>query len=109
MPAVRERRRIKQKKIIRFCSGRSLRARRRAPRRLRSVHPTPTEPVMPHSCPQRAAFIARSPSTVRPSSGPDVRNTRTAIAAWCLRVVGWYRLERLLASIPDSNDDFGLA
>ncbi|HEF4775851.1 TPA: hypothetical protein SAP37_000658 [Burkholderia multivorans] len=27
---------------------------------------------------------------------------------WCARVVGWHRLERLLASIPDSNDDFGL-
>ncbi|HDV6324287.1 TPA: hypothetical protein RJR39_000319 [Burkholderia cenocepacia] len=63
---------------------------------------------MPHSCPQRAAFIARAPSAARPSSGPNARKTRTAIAAWCLRVVGWYRLERLLASIPDSNDDFGL-
>ncbi|AOJ17950.1 hypothetical protein ACMAVI_000293 [Burkholderia cenocepacia] len=63
---------------------------------------------MPHSCPQRAAFIARAPSVVHPSSGPNARNTRTAIAAWCLRVVGWYRIERLLASIPDSNDDFGL-
>ncbi|MGY4729058.1 hypothetical protein MRS60_27440 [Burkholderia pyrrocinia] len=57
---------------------------------------------MPHYCPQCAAFIARSPSR------PDARNDRTAIAAWCLRIVGWYRLERLLASIPDSNDDFGL-
>ncbi|ABK12592.1 conserved hypothetical protein [Burkholderia cenocepacia HI2424] len=85
-----------------------MRARRRVPQRLRSPHPTPTEPVMPHSCPQRAAFIARSPSAARPSSGPNARNTRTAIAAWGLRIVGWYRLERLLASIPDSNDDFGL-
>ncbi|MBL3965935.1 hypothetical protein H3O04_25975 [Burkholderia sp. KCJ3K979] len=63
---------------------------------------------MPHSCLQRAAFIARAPSAARPSSGPNARNTRTAIAAWGLRIVGWYRLERLLASIPDSNDDFGL-
>ncbi|MFB5149141.1 hypothetical protein WJH60_06060 [Burkholderia orbicola] len=63
---------------------------------------------MPHSCPQRAAFIARAPSAARPSSGPNARNTRTTIAAWGLRIVGWYRLERLLASIPDSNDDFGL-
>ncbi|WP_205169912.1 hypothetical protein [Burkholderia sp. LMG 13014] len=47
---------------------------------------------MPHQClAQRAAFTAPSPS-----------------ATWCLRIVGWYRLERLLASIPDSNDDFGL-
>jgi len=23
-------------------------------------------------------------------------------------MIGWYRLERLLASIPDSNDDFGI-
>ncbi|RQV31044.1 hypothetical protein DF027_34500 [Burkholderia cenocepacia] len=85
-----------------------MRARRRARRRLRSPHPTPTEPVMPHSCPQRAAFIARAPSAAHPSSGPNASNTRTAIAAWGLRIVGWYRLERLLASIPDSNDDFGL-
>ncbi|KVH58730.1 hypothetical protein WS89_01685 [Burkholderia sp. MSMB1072] len=63
---------------------------------------------MPHYCPQRAAFIARSRCAARPSSGPHARHGRTAIAAWCLRIVGWYRLERLLASIPDSNDDFGL-
>ncbi|WP_185634201.1 hypothetical protein [Burkholderia contaminans] len=63
---------------------------------------------MPHQClAPRAAFTARSPSAAnRPSSGP--RNDRTPIAAWCLRIVGWTRLERLLASIPDSNDDFGL-
>ncbi|RQU08011.1 hypothetical protein DF153_28200 [Burkholderia cenocepacia] len=63
---------------------------------------------MPQYCPLRAAFIAPSPPAARPSSGPDSRNGRTAIAMWCLRVVGGYRLERLLASIPDSNDDFGL-
>ncbi|WP_279612898.1 hypothetical protein [Burkholderia latens] len=34
---------------------------------------------------------------------------RAALAACCLRMIGWYRLERLLASIPDSNDDFGIA
>ena len=63
-----------------------------------------------HPCVVRsAAFIARSPSVApRPSSGSRSRNDRTTIAAWCLRIVGWYRLERLLASIPDSNDDFGL-
>ncbi|CAB3972774.1 hypothetical protein BCO9919_05464 [Burkholderia cenocepacia] len=66
---------------------------------------------MPHQClAPRAAFTARSPSAAnRPSSGS--RNDRTVFAtviAWCLRIVGWYRLERLLASIPDSNDDFGL-
>ncbi|CAD6554729.1 hypothetical protein LMG24235_05533 [Paraburkholderia sabiae] len=37
---------------------------------------------------------------------PDLRRTlyvfMTAIAAR----LGWYRLERLLNSIPDSNDDF---
>lgn len=65
---------------------------------------------MPHQClAQRVALTASSPSaTPRPSSGPRSRNDHTAIAAWCLRIVGGYRLERLLASIPDSNDDFGL-
>ncbi|BAX63075.1 hypothetical protein [Burkholderia stabilis] len=64
---------------------------------------------MPHYCPQCAALIARSPSrAARLPSRPDARNDRIAIAAWCLRIVGWYRLERLFASIPDSNDDFGL-
>ncbi|WP_175965390.1 hypothetical protein [Burkholderia sp. BCC0322] len=67
---------------------------------------------MPHQClVQRAAFTVRSPSAApRPSSGSRSRSRddRTTLAAWCLRIVGWYRLERLLASIPDSNDDFGL-
>lgn len=64
---------------------------------------------MPHQClAQRTALTAPSPATTRPSSGPRTRGHRTTFAAWCLRIVGWYRLERLLASIPDSNDDFGL-
>ncbi|WP_412025505.1 hypothetical protein [Burkholderia cepacia] len=64
---------------------------------------------MPHYCPLRASFIAPSPSgATRPSSAPRSRNGRAAIITWCLRIIGWYRLERLLASIPDSNDDFGL-
>ncbi|MBN3824385.1 hypothetical protein G3O00_12280 [Burkholderia sp. Ac-20384] len=86
-----------------------MRVRRRAPRRLRWPHPTPTETVMPHQClVQRTALTAPSPATTHPSSGPRSRSNRTTFAAWCLRIVGWYRLERLLASIPDSNDDFGL-
>ncbi|MCA7899775.1 hypothetical protein LGM39_10365 [Burkholderia cepacia] len=67
---------------------------------------------MPHCLAQRAALTAPSPAATHPSSGPRSRsrsrNDRTTIAARCLRIVGWYRLERLLASIPDSNDDFGL-
>ncbi|WP_175956834.1 hypothetical protein [Burkholderia sp. BCC0405] len=65
---------------------------------------------MPHQClVQRAACTVRSPSTApRPSSGSRSRDVRATLAARCLRIVGWYRLERLLASIPDSNDDFGL-
>ncbi|OXI80563.1 hypothetical protein CFB50_18990 [Burkholderia sp. AU33423] len=87
-----------------------MRVRRRAPRHLRWPHPTPTETVMPHQClAQRAAFTARPRSAAtRPSSGRHSRSNRAPITAWCLRIVGWYRLERLLASIPDSNDDFGL-
>lgn len=61
---------------------------------------------MPHCLAQRTALTTPAPATpTHSSSGP---NARTPIAAWCLRIVGWYRLERLLASIPDSNDDFGL-
>ncbi|AOI59178.1 hypothetical protein [Burkholderia diffusa] len=64
---------------------------------------------MPHCCPQRAAFIPASPSrAARRPAGPLFRNGRTTFAARCLRMIGWYRLERLLASIPDSNDDFGI-
>ncbi|WP_423369689.1 hypothetical protein [Burkholderia sp. LMG 32019] len=64
---------------------------------------------MPHSRPQCAAFAAASPSgAARLRSSADSRNNRTTLAAWFLRIFGWYRLERLLASIPDSNDDFGL-
>ncbi|WP_431227809.1 hypothetical protein [Burkholderia contaminans] len=65
---------------------------------------------MPQQClAQRAAFTSRPPSaSTRPSPGLHSRHNRPPIAAWCLRIVGWYRLERLLASIPDSNDDFGL-
>ncbi|WP_322027392.1 hypothetical protein [Burkholderia sp. BCC1977] len=64
---------------------------------------------MPHYRPQRAAFNPASPSrAARRPSRLASRNDRTALAAWCLRMIGWYRLERLLASIPDSNDDFGI-
>ncbi|WP_205782414.1 hypothetical protein [Burkholderia sp. Ac-20344] len=64
---------------------------------------------MPHCLAQRAALTAPSPAAAtRPSSGPRSRTDRSTLAAWCLRIVGGYRLERLLASIPDSNDDFGL-
>ena len=51
----------------------------------------------------RALAFRRQSPLVRP------RNDRTAFATViaCLRIVGWTRLERLLASIPDSNDDFG--
>ncbi|EDT44032.1 hypothetical protein [Burkholderia ambifaria] len=64
---------------------------------------------MPHYCPQRAAFTTASPSrSARRPARPACRNDRIAIASWCLRMIGWYRLERLLASIPDSNDDFGI-
>ncbi|RQS19423.1 hypothetical protein [Burkholderia sp. Bp8998] len=64
---------------------------------------------MPHYCPQRAALTPASPSRAasRPVR-PAPRNDRTTLAAQCLRMIGWYRLERLLASIPDSNDDFGI-
>ncbi|WP_175703822.1 hypothetical protein [Burkholderia ambifaria] len=64
---------------------------------------------MPHYCPHRAAFTTASSSrgAHRPAR-PAPRHDRLAIAAWCLRMIGWYRLERLLASIPDSNDDFGI-
>ncbi|WP_126226398.1 hypothetical protein [Burkholderia ambifaria] len=64
---------------------------------------------MPHYCPQRAAFTTASSSRgACRAARPAPRHDRIAIAAWCLRMIGWYRLERLLASIPDSNDDFGL-
>ncbi|TEU71614.1 hypothetical protein E3D04_17500, partial [Burkholderia cepacia] len=72
-PACRACRRLtpaEQKKIIRFCSGPSLRVRRRPPCRLRWPHPTPTETVMPHCLAQRAALTAPSPAATRPSSGP---------------------------------------
>ncbi|WP_175780293.1 hypothetical protein [Burkholderia anthina] len=67
---------------------------------------------MPDCCPSRAAFAAPPSGAARVASLPrsDSRfgSLRTAIATPCLRVLGWYRLERLLASIPDSNDDFGI-
>lgn len=64
----------------------------------------PSVPCATRSVHRALAFRRQSPF-IRP------RNDRTAfatVAAWCLRIVGWHRLERLLASIPDSNDDFGL-
>ncbi|RQR28146.1 hypothetical protein [Burkholderia sp. Bp9142] len=64
---------------------------------------------MPDYCPQRAALTPASPSrAARRPARPVHRTDRTTLAAWCLRMIGWYRLERLLASIPDSNDDFGI-
>ncbi|WP_236655013.1 hypothetical protein [Burkholderia pyrrocinia] len=64
---------------------------------------------MSHSCPRRAAIAALPPSgAARLHTLSRANGARSAVAEWCLRVVGWRRLERLLASIPDSNDDFGL-
>ncbi|RQZ14848.1 hypothetical protein DIE15_17935 [Burkholderia sp. Bp9031] len=64
---------------------------------------------MPHYCPRRAAFTPTSPSRAdRRPARPTHRTDRTTVAAWCLRRIGWHSLERLLASIPDSNDDFGI-
>ncbi|MGR3906576.1 hypothetical protein Q3A80_05980 [Burkholderia sp. SR8] len=75
---------------------------------------------MPDCCPRRAVFSAPPPTRTphtnthaasRPPSRSRARlgRIRAALAARCLRTIGWYRLERLLASIPDSNDDFGIA
>ena len=80
---------------------------------------------MPDCCPPRATFAAPPPSGAarvtsrlasspashpapRPVSRPRSGSIRARLAARCLRMIGWYRLERLLASIPDSNDDFGI-
>ncbi|RQZ38055.1 hypothetical protein DIE16_17395 [Burkholderia sp. Bp9090] len=102
---------------MRFCSNRSAPARRQAPTRLRSPHPTPAEPVMPDCRPFRATFAAPPPSGAtrvasrrasRAVSRPRSGSIRATLAERCLRMIGWYRLERLLASIPDSNDDFGI-
>ncbi|PRG54930.1 hypothetical protein [Burkholderia multivorans] len=58
---------------------------------------------MRECCLSRAAFAAHPRAAAAPAGGP-----LADIGKWCARVVGWHRLERLLASIPDSNDDFGL-
>ncbi|WP_235879189.1 hypothetical protein [Burkholderia sp. USMB20] len=76
---------------------------------------------MPDCRPFRATFAAPPPSGAtrvasrrasrpasRPVSRPRSGSIRATLAARCLRMIGWYRLERLLASIPDSNDDFGI-
>ncbi|RQS71658.1 hypothetical protein DID96_12925 [Burkholderia sp. Bp8963] len=60
---------------------------------------------------RRTAFAAplRPPSRDQSNAGSTgVRATFAAIAMLTLGLVGWYRIERLLASIPDSNDDFGI-
>lgn len=64
-------------------------------------------------CPlRRAAFIGPLPHIPsRPSSrtGSTARRSRlTAIGARVPGVAAWHRIAQLLASIPDSNDDFGL-
>ncbi|MBR8003961.1 hypothetical protein [Burkholderia vietnamiensis] len=64
---------------------------------------------MPRSCPLHAAFAATSSSrAVRLRARGASRDHSPTLAERCLRVIGWHRLERLLASIPDSNDDFGI-
>jgi len=70
-------------------------------------------PAMPNCCASRATLAAPPLSgAARATSGPVSRSRsgsiRAMIAARCLRLLGWHRLERLLASIPDSNDDFGI-
>nr|WP_231856838.1 hypothetical protein [Burkholderia multivorans] len=66
-------------------------------------YPASKESVMRECCLSRAACAAR-PRAAAPRAGGSL----AGIGKWCARVVGWHRLERLLASIPDSNDDFGL-
>ncbi|MDN7756166.1 hypothetical protein QZN31_01870 [Burkholderia multivorans] len=66
-------------------------------------HPASKESVMRECCLSRAACATRSRAAAPRTGGP-----LAGIGKWCARVVGWHRLERLLASIPDSNDDFGL-
>ncbi|WP_230940350.1 hypothetical protein [Burkholderia multivorans] len=66
-------------------------------------YPVSKESVMRECCLSRATCATRSRAAAPRAGGP-----LAGIGKWCARVVGWHRLERLLASIPDSNDDFGL-
>ncbi|EJO52564.1 hypothetical protein BURMUCF2_A1949 [Burkholderia multivorans CF2] len=93
------------KKIIRFCSKHPrVRAIARGAAYDRGIrYPASKESVMRECCLSRATFAAH-PRAAAPRAGGPL----AGIGKWCARVVGWHRLERLLASIPDSNDDFGL-
>jgi hypothetical protein len=63
-------------------------------------------PFMPAACGVCRHFIVprSAPACAWRVARPQPDPCRTLPA----RMIGWHRLERLLASIPDSNDDFGI-
>ncbi|MGU7771859.1 hypothetical protein ACV229_17020 [Burkholderia sp. MR1-5-21] len=65
---------------------------------------------MLHCCSRRTVFTAPpAPSHQDSNAHANSAGARVATAgSTLLGLVGWYRLEQLLASIPDSNDDFGV-
>nr|WP_261527473.1 hypothetical protein [Burkholderia multivorans] len=105
VPGLHGPRGARRKKIIRFCSKHPhVRALAHGAAYDRGIrYPASKESVMRECCLSRAACATRSCAAAPRAGGP-----LAGIGKWCARVVGWRRLERLLASIPDSNDDFGL-
>ncbi|MGU7783166.1 hypothetical protein [Burkholderia sp. PU8-34] len=67
---------------------------------------------MLHCCSRRTVFDTPPPSvSSRSRTKAGSRSAGTLFAALVtlmLDLFGWHRVERLLASIPDSNDDFGI-
>ncbi|MGZ2748921.1 hypothetical protein [Burkholderia stagnalis] len=84
-----------------------MRADARAARYDRRI-PTLPEIAM-HACcfRQTVAATLRAPVS-RTGAGTIVRALCAAVAPRLPGIAAWRRLTQLLASIPDSNDDFGL-
>lgn len=70
--------------------------------------PTLPEIVMHACCFRQTVAAALRAPTSRTGAGTPVRTVRAAVAARLPGIAAWRRFTQLLASIPDSNDDFGL-
>lgn len=66
------------------------------------------EIAMQACCSRQTVAAARRTPASRTGASATVRTLCATAAARMPGIAAWHRLTQLLASIPDSNDDFGL-
>ncbi|WP_155629046.1 hypothetical protein [Burkholderia stagnalis] len=107
LPSARHARRRRKGSSVPVLGDPDMRVDARAARYDRRI-PTLPELAM-HACCSRqtAAAALRTPAS-RTGAGATISTVCAAVAARMPGIAAWRRFTQLLASIPDSNDDFGL-